>query len=108
MLRVCSLALIRMGRPDEKAIKDGIEAIAPLYPSSSPQLNRELAQLLIYLGSPGVVQKTIDLLSRAETQEEQIHYIFHLRNGQIGLDARRSRKIFRVVQTRSHQRQTLA
>jgi putative heme-binding domain-containing protein len=84
VLRVCSLALIRMGRPDEKTIKDGIEAIAPLYPSSNPQLNRELAQVLIYLGAPGVVQKTIDLLSRAETQEEQLHYIFHLRTVKSG------------------------
>jgi putative heme-binding domain-containing protein len=73
-----------MGRPDEKTIRDAIEAIAPLYPSSNPQLNRELAQVLIYLGSPGVVQKTIDLLGRAETQEEQIHYAFHLRNVKSG------------------------
>jgi putative heme-binding domain-containing protein len=84
VLRTCSLALIRMGRPDEKTIRDAIEAIAPLYPSSNPQLNRELAQVLIYLGSPGVVQKTIDLLGRAETQEEQIHYAFHLRNVKSG------------------------
>jgi len=73
-----------MGRPNEKAIKDGIDAIAPLYPSSNPQLNRELAQVLIYLGAPGVVQKTVDLLSRAETQEEQIHYVFHLRTVKSG------------------------
>jgi putative heme-binding domain-containing protein len=84
VVRVCSLALIRMGRPDEETTKEGIEALAPLYPSSNPQLNRELAQLLIYLQAPGVVQKTLDLLSRSETQEEQIHYIFHLRNVKSG------------------------
>ena len=79
VLRICSLAFIRMGRPGEGTAKDVIDSTAPLYPSSSPQLNRELAQLLIYLQAPGVVQKTIDLLSRAETQEDQINYIFHLR-----------------------------
>ena len=83
-LRVCSLAFIRMGRPDEGTAKDVTESLTPLYPSSNAQLNREIAQLLIYLQAPGVVQKTIDLLSRAETQEEQIHYVFHLRTLKTG------------------------
>jgi len=83
-LRICSLAFIRMGRPREGKGKDVIEALAPLYPSSNPQLNRELAQALIYLQAPGVVQKTIDLLSRADTEEEQLHYIFHLRTVKSG------------------------
>jgi len=43
-------------------------------------LNRELSQLLIYLEAPDVVKKTMKLLANAPTQEEQIHYLFHLRN----------------------------
>jgi putative heme-binding domain-containing protein len=43
-------------------------------------LNRELSQLLIYLEAPGVAGKTLDLLAKAETQEEQIHYVISLRN----------------------------
>jgi putative heme-binding domain-containing protein len=83
-LRICSLAFIRMGRPGESTAKDVVDSLAPLYPSSNWRLNRELAQLLIYLEAPGVVQKTMDLISRAETQEEQLHYVFHLRTAKIG------------------------
>jgi putative heme-binding domain-containing protein len=78
-LRVCSLAFIRMGRPGEGTARDVTDSIARLYPSTNSWLNRELSQLLVYVQAPGVVQKTIELVSRAETQEEQLHYIFHLR-----------------------------
>lgn len=93
-LRICSLAFIRMGRPSEKTARDVIDSVAPLYPSSSPRLNRELAQLLIYLEAPGVVQKTMDLIARAETQEEQLHYIFHLRNVKNGWTPEDRQKYF--------------
>jgi putative heme-binding domain-containing protein len=79
-LRVCSLSFIRMGRPSQGTAREIIDSVASLYPSNSPRLNRELAQLLIYLDAPGVVQKTMELVGRAQTQEEQLHYIFHLRH----------------------------
>ncbi len=79
-LRVCALSLIRMGRPSDDTAKDVITSLAPLYPSASERLNRELCQLLIFLDAPGALKKTMDLLAKAPTQEEQIHYAFHLRN----------------------------
>lgn len=84
VLRICSLAFIRMGRPSPGTAQDVIDSVAPLYPASSARLNRELAQLLIYLEAPGIVPKTLDLTSRADTQEEQLHYIFHLRTLKTG------------------------
>ncbi|HMJ65667.1 MAG TPA: heme-binding protein, partial [Candidatus Binatia bacterium] len=83
-LRICSLAFVRMGRPGEGTARDVTDSIAPLYPSTNSWLNRELSQLLIYLEAPGVVPKTMELVSRAETQEEQLHYIFHSRTLKTG------------------------
>jgi putative heme-binding domain-containing protein len=94
-LRICSLAFIRMGRPGEDTAKDVLASLAPLYPSSgNGPLNRELAQLLIYLEAPGVVPKTMELVSRAETQEEQLHYIFHLRTLKAGWNLEDREKYF--------------
>ena len=51
-------------------------------------------QLLIYLNAPDVIAKTLDLLDKATTQEEQIHYIFHLRNVKSGWTLAQREKYF--------------
>ena len=79
-LRVCEVAIARMGKPDEAAGKDVIKSVEPLYPAKSWQLNRELSQILIALDAPGIVKKTLDLRDAAATQEEQLHYMVALRN----------------------------
>jgi putative heme-binding domain-containing protein len=64
--------------------KLAIEKLDRLYPNENEWMNRELSQLLIFLEAPGVVAKTMALLDKARTQEEQAHYIFYLRNLQTG------------------------
>lgn len=90
-LRVLSLAFIRMGKPDQDLVNSVSSALMSVYPANTGSLNHELAQLLIYLEAPGVVQKTLELVDMAATQEEQIHYIFHLRKLKSGwtMDQRR-------------------
>jgi putative heme-binding domain-containing protein len=83
-LRVIEVSIARHGRPSEDIVKRGIEKLSPLYPAKSWPLNRELSQILIYFDAPGVVQKTLDLAAKAETQEEQLHYIVALRNAKSG------------------------
>ncbi len=78
-LRLIEVSFARQGRPSEDFVKTGIEKLSPLYPAKSWPLNRELSQILIYLDAPGVVAKTLDLVAKAETQEEQLHYIVALR-----------------------------
>ncbi|PYJ03011.1 MAG: hypothetical protein DME25_13965, partial [Verrucomicrobia bacterium] len=70
------------------------ERLDRLYPSDDEFVNRELSQLLIYLESPDVVTKTLDLLDKARTQEEQAHYIFHLRNLRAGWTLEQRRHYF--------------
>jgi putative heme-binding domain-containing protein len=90
-LRVIELSFIRHGRPEPDLAKLAIEKLDRIYPSANEYVNRELSQLLIYLEAPGVVGKTLALLDKARTQEEQVHYVFYLRNLTNGwtLDQRR-------------------
>lgn len=83
-LRVIELSFIRQGKPDADLAKLAIEKLDHAYPSDNEFVNRELSQLLIYLEAPDVVTKTMALLDKAPTQEEQVHYIFYLRNLKTG------------------------
>ncbi len=83
-LRVIELSFIRQGKPDAELRKLAIEKLDRQYPAKSERLNRELCELLIYLEAPDVVEKTLALLDAAPTQEEQIHYILHLRKLKTG------------------------
>lgn len=83
-LRVIQLSFIRQGRPAPELAQVVVEELNAQYPSASEKVNRELVQLLIYLNAPDVITKTLALLDRAPTQEEQIHYLFHLRNVKSG------------------------
>lgn len=90
-LRIIELSFIRQGKPDADLAKLAIEKLDRIYPSDNEYINRELSQLLIYLEAPDVVTKTLALLDKAKTQEEQAHYIFYLRNLKTGwtLDQRK-------------------
>ncbi len=83
-LRVIELSFIRQGKPDPEIARMGVEKLDRQYPAKSEWLNRELCELLIYLEAPDVVKKTLALLDAAPTQEEQIHYILHLRKVKSG------------------------
>src|SRR5205807_1222994 len=55
-----------------------------LYPNKSEDVNREISQVLIFLRAPNVAGKTLKLMASAKTQEDQLHYLFHLRSLPIG------------------------
>jgi putative heme-binding domain-containing protein len=78
-LRVISLSFIRQGKPSAALRAMGVDKLSRQYPAASPQLNRELCQLLVYLEATDVVAKTMRLLAAAPTQEEQMQYVFALR-----------------------------
>ena len=79
-LRLIEVSFIRQGRPTPELTQLAVTKLDRQYPAKSEALNHELAELLIYLEAPGVVGKTLALLDQAQTLEEQVHYVFHLRN----------------------------
>ncbi|HTL57660.1 MAG TPA: hypothetical protein VL361_18380 [Candidatus Limnocylindrales bacterium] len=78
-LRVLELSLIRQGKPATELAGYVSAELDKIYPADNEFVNRELCQLLIYLEAPDVIHKTLALLDKAKTQEEQAHYIFCLR-----------------------------
>jgi putative heme-binding domain-containing protein len=90
-LRVLELSFIRLGKPEPDLAKKVMDELEKIYPADNPGVNRELCQLLVYLEAPDVVSKTLALLDRAKTQEEQAQYVFYLRTLKTGwtLDQRK-------------------
>jgi len=79
VLRICQIGISRYGRPSP-GIEDALcRQLGAAYPSGDVEMNRELCQVLLALHAPDSVSKTVSLLSRAPTQEEQLTYIFALR-----------------------------
>ncbi|MEO6035921.1 MAG: c-type cytochrome, partial [Verrucomicrobiota bacterium] len=93
-LRLIELSFIRQGKPAPEIASVAIEKLNAQYPAKTEAMNRELCQLLIYLEAPGVVEKTFTLMDKAPTQEEKIHYIFHLRNLKTGWTLEQRQKYF--------------
>lgn len=70
LLRVYQLVFIRMGAPDNSLAASVREKLDPYFPSPSPEINRELCTLLVYLESPSVIEKTLALLAQTSDQSK--------------------------------------
>lgn len=69
VIRAYQLVFIRLGQPEGATRERTLARLDALYPSSSRDLNRELAQTLIALESPTAVAKTLQLLATARDEE---------------------------------------
>jgi glucose/arabinose dehydrogenase len=79
LLRVYELVFIRLGEP---LVKEGAATLARLegwYPSDERLVNHELCELLVYLKSPRVLERTLDLVEEAEVTEDLVQYLFYAR-----------------------------
>lgn len=80
LLRTYQLALIRGGKPSEdQALENLRKRLEPLYPAQTVEANDLLCELLVYLESAVVVERTLPLLDAAATPEEKLHYLHTLR-----------------------------
>lgn len=93
-LRVMGLSFIRQGRPSVAAAKKILAEIDGQFPGKDTILNRELAQVLIYLNAPGIVERCLKQMETATSQEEQMHYLFHVRTVPIGFWTTEQRKAY--------------
>lgn len=74
LLRAYMLAFARFGQPDAALANQVIAKLGPLFPLADTGVNRDLTELLVYLGDAAVVAKAVPLVNEAPTQEEQIDY----------------------------------
>ncbi len=79
LLRAYGLLFIRGGAPSNDVKQVVLQHVDAKFPSKSEPLNRELARLLCYLEAPKVIDRTLALMAKAPTQEEQTHLAYCLR-----------------------------
>ena len=72
LIRAYALTFIRLGAPNATQKEAIIAQLSPHYPSAVSAENIELSDVLAYLEAPKVLERSIQLLSTAPTQEEQI------------------------------------
>jgi putative heme-binding domain-containing protein len=62
IVRAMALTFSRYGAPAANYQNRFLAELEPIYPSQSPGLDRELCELLVYLGSEEVVNKTLTMM----------------------------------------------
>jgi putative heme-binding domain-containing protein len=99
-LRALALTFIRLGKANLAESRLFEARLAPLFPApaTSPNLNRELCRLLVYLDSPTVIAKTLKLMQEPDpTKLEDLGEVL-TRNGGYGGTIARMRANFPELQ----------
>lgn len=110
LLRAHSLAFMRLGSPDEAQRFAILAQLNRHFPTNDPAVDRELAQVLIFLEAPdipgrgGIVDRVVALLQQASGQEEQIHYAMALRGVRSGWTESTRRAYFEWFRSMSEAR----
>jgi len=94
LVRAYSLAFTRFGEGSESLRQSVASTFETRFPASTPELNREILQLLVYLQSPAAAETGIALLKDAPSQEEQISYAMSLRHLKKGWNRDLRRKYY--------------
>lgn len=122
LLRAWSLVFIRLEKPGQQTAEQLVKKLDALFPAKSAPLNRELCAMLVYLNSPTVVTKTLELLGQESTSAplataellarnggyggtiaqmlanqpdlQKLHYAFSLRNVRYGWTLEQRRQYF--------------
>ncbi len=118
LLRAYQVVFTRMGEPSKETAASVLKKLDPLFPHKSDNVNRELAQLLVYLKSPTVVEKviaemakpskplstegldelilrnrgyggTVANLIKNAADQQKLSYLFTLRNATVGWNLER-------------------
>ena len=84
LLRAYQLAFIRLGQPAESTKKELGAKFDALFPASSNFLNRELANLMVFVESPGALKKILPLLTKERVLEKSDIGEVAMRNKQYG------------------------
>lgn len=93
-LRAYQLVFVRTGTPTT-ALKESVgKRLDAFYPASTREVNAELAKLICYLEPPSGVTKTLSLMAKAPTQEEQIEYALSLRTVKTGWTLKQREEYF--------------
>jgi putative heme-binding domain-containing protein len=102
VLRIWSLALARHERLPAERLAPIAQLLDRRYPDEAPPVNQLLCELLVYLGSPNAIGKTLALLEMAKTQEEKLEYLFLLREAAGPSTPEQNRSYFDALRQARH------
>lgn len=71
-IRAYQLAFTRGGKPSDDLAKATIAKLDPILPAKENSINKELSQVLLFLGSPSATAKTVQILVNAKDDHEDI------------------------------------
>ena len=95
--RLYQLALLRLAPLDEATLARFRARLEPQFPSRFERVNYVLAELLAYLEAPSTIDKCLDLIAKAATQEEKIQYVYCLRAMKSGWTIDQRRRFFEFL-----------
>ena len=94
LLRAYGLIGIRLGRIAGEEAAPIVKQIGKAFPSGDNRVDRELAQVLVYLEVPGAVARIVKQMQQSPSQENQIHYAMTLREAEKGWNPKLHRAYF--------------
>lgn len=94
LLRAYGLLAIRLGDIAPQEAKPILAQIEGQFPTGEHAVDRELAQMLVYLGSKGSVAKIVTEMANSPSQENQIHYAMVLRGAKKGWNRKLHKQYF--------------
>jgi putative heme-binding domain-containing protein len=97
LLRAVGVTLARQGDPDPARRDRWLARLEPLYPAGDFAFDQELCRLLVRLGSPVVLERTLPLLHQAASPEALIYYPLQLRYIATGWDLESRRIVFQAL-----------
>lgn len=93
-LRAAQLCLIRMGAPGADASRALAARVELIYPAATSPVNQQAGDLLAFLKSPNLVERTLPWLASGRSQEDSLSPLLLLRNVREGWSAERHSAYF--------------
>jgi putative heme-binding domain-containing protein len=97
LLRAYAVAFSRIGPPDGLAGGRLMAQMEERYPVKDWRVNNKLCELLVYLGAPETVERSLSLLAGASLPHDRLNYLFFLRNVTDGWTLPRRRAYFEAL-----------
>ncbi|MGI9472269.1 MAG: L-sorbosone dehydrogenase [Rubripirellula sp.] len=94
LLRAYGLLAIRLGSFSSAETRSILSQIEARFPTGDHAVDRELAQMLVFLGSADSVQKIVAEMRDSPSQENQIHYAMVLRGAEDGWNRKLHKQYF--------------
>jgi hypothetical protein len=94
LLRAYGLVATRLGDIKDAQADAVAKQIGGAFPTGNNSVDRELAQMLVYLSVPEAVSQIVAEMKSSPSQENQIHYAMTLRNAKQGWNRKLYRQYF--------------